>query len=378
MADRLFLTILAGSVVAVPAPKALVDALISAEVHISDAGQSGFRLQFTLSNNSPLQTFFLLAAGAPIPVMRVILTVTVGAIPKVLIDGVVTHQQISPDVMRGRSTLTVRGEDLTDLMDRTDATGTEFGGASPDVRVTTILDKYAVFGIASDVMPMLYSDNPLPAEMIPGQDGTDLDYINLLAEEAGYVFYIEPGPLPGQSRAYWGPQIKFGVPQAALNVNMDAWTNVESLEFTYEPRNAVQPLGSIQDAASMADVPLAIPPVSPFNPPLAAVIAAAQTTERLDNIANLPPGVATLRGIARTTTTADVVTGEGTLDVLRYGQILNTRQLVGVRGAGLSFDGLHYVEKTTHQLKLGEYKQSFTLRRNGIVSNLPALPVEPF
>jgi hypothetical protein len=311
-------------------------------------------------------------------VMRVILTVTVGAIPKVLIDGVVTHQQISPDVMRGRSTLTVRGEDLTDLMDRTDATGTEFGGASPDVRVTTILDKYAVFGIASDVMPMLYSDNPLPAEMIPGQDGTDLDYINLLAEEAGYVFYIEPGPLPGQSRAYWGPQIKFGVPQAALNVNMDAWTNVESLEFTYEPRNAVQPLGSIQDAASMADVPLAIPPVSPFNPPLAAVIAAAQTTERLDNIANLPPGVATLRGIARTTTTADVVTGEGTLDVLRYGQILNTRQLVGVRGAGLSFDGLHYVEKTTHQLKLGEYKQSFTLRRNGIVSNLPALPVEPF
>jgi hypothetical protein len=64
--------------------------------------------------------------------------------------------------------------------------------------------------------------------------------------------------------------------------------------------------------------------------------------------------------------------------VLRYGGILQARQLVGVRGAGLAFDGLYYVESTKHQLKLGEYKQSFTLKRNALVSNVPAVPTAPY
>jgi hypothetical protein len=85
-----------------------------------------------------------------------------------------------------------------------------------------------------------------------------------------------------------------------------------------------------------------------------------------------------MRGLARATETGDVVTGTGSLDVLRYGRILNARRLVGVRGAGAGFDGLHYVQSTTHQLKRGEYKQSFTLKRNGIISTLPMVPTLSF
>ena len=48
------------------------------------------------------------------------------------------------------------------------------------------------------------------------------------------MFYVDPGPVPGISIAYWGPEIKFGVPQPALNVNMDALTNVESLSFSFD------------------------------------------------------------------------------------------------------------------------------------------------
>ena len=54
--------------------------------------------------------------------------------------------------------------------------------------------------------------------------------------------------------------------------------------------------------------------------------------------------------------------------MLRYGRVLKARQLVGVRGAGPAFDGLYYVKSVTHKLKRGEYKQSFTLVRNGLVS----------
>jgi hypothetical protein len=59
-----------------------------------------------------------------------------------------------------------------------------------------------------------------------------------------------------------------------------------------------------------------------------------------------------------------VISASGTLDVQRYGQILRARSLVGVRGAGMAYDGHYYVKSVTHNIKRGEYKQSFTLSRN--------------
>jgi hypothetical protein len=61
--------------------------------------------------------------------------------------------------------------------------------------------------------------------------------------------------------------------------------------------------------------------------------------------------------------------------VLRYGHILKARGLVGVRGAGQAFDGLYFVKNVTHTIKKGEYKQSFTLTRNGLVSTVPSVPI---
>ena len=76
----------------------------------------------------------------------------------------------------------------------------------------------------------------------PTQKKSDLQYLKHLASEVGYVFYLVPGPLPGISQAYWGPETRLGIPQTALNVNMDTWTNVESLNSRYEPQNAVLPI----------------------------------------------------------------------------------------------------------------------------------------
>ena len=83
-------------------------------------------------------------------------------------------------------------------------------------------------------------------------------------------------------------------------------------------------------------------------------------------------------GVAEAMKHADVVTGNGTLDVDRHGQVLRARSLVGVRGAGVAFDGLHYVDSVTHHLKPGEYKQDFVLKRNALIANLPAVPTAPY
>jgi|SRR6185437_691273 len=378
MGSPLYLTLLVGPMEPVPAPKPLMDALTAVEAHVSAIGESGFQLDFTLSNRSPLQSFFLLLAGSPVPTIRVVLMATFSAFPQVLIDGVVTHHEVVPDAMQGSSKLVVTGKDLSAMMDLIDFSGLPYPGMTPDVRVLTILAKYAMFGIVPNVVPVITPDVPVPVEQIPTQKGTDLAYIRQLAQEAGYVFYIEPGPLPGMSQAYWGPQIKVGIPQPALNVNMDAWTNVESLTFQYEPQNSVLPLVFIQEPITKMVLPLPIPPVTPLDPPLGAFVPVPQKVEEMEDTAKLSPAQAIMRGMARASQAADVVSANGTLDVLRYGGLLKARQLVGLRGAGVGFDGLYYVDTVKHRMKLGEYKQDFTLKRNAIISNVPAVPTMSF
>ena len=194
MASPLYLTLLAGPVEAVPVPKPLIDALTSVEVTESATGRSGFQLTFTLADNSILQTLFLLAGGSPVPVLRVILVVTFGGLPQVIMDGVILHHEVVPDATQGTSKLVITGQDLSSLMDLVDFSGLPYPGMSPDVRVLTILGKYGVFGIVPEVIPVPAPDIPVPVQQVPSQKKTDLAYIQQLAKEAGYVFYITPGP----------------------------------------------------------------------------------------------------------------------------------------------------------------------------------------
>jgi hypothetical protein len=94
----------------------------------------------------------------------------------------------------------------------------------------------------------------------------------------------------------------------------------------------------------------------------------------MNNTAKLNPIQAVSLGLAEASRTSDAVFGTGSLDVLRYGRILKARGLVGVRGAGIAFDGLYFVKKVTHKIKKGEYKQDFELNRNGLISTVPKVP----
>jgi hypothetical protein len=378
MGSPLYLTILAGPVAPLPVPKPLADAFVSAEVTESSTGESGFQLTFTLADNSLLQTFFLLAGASPIPFVRVVLTATIACMPQVICDGIVMHHEVQPDAMQGSSKLVVTGKDLTALMDLIDMSGTPYPGMSPDVRVETILARYASFGVTPMVVPVPSPDVEVPTEQTPSQRGTDLAYIKELAEEVGYVFYVSPGPVPGQSVAYWGPQVRLGIPQPALSVNMDSWTNAESLSFRYEPQSSVMPIVYIQDSDTNMSIPVPIPSATPFNPPLGLAVPMPQKMQYLHDTANKPIATALMKGIALAVQTADVVTGDGSLDVVRYGQILRAGSLVGVRGAGLAFDGMHYVDSAVHKIKPGEYKQSFVLKRNALVANTPVVMTSPY
>ena len=373
MPKGIYLTLMIGPGVPVPVPQTVVEALTSVKVTTTATTQqpSGFELTFTLSNRSPLHTLFLVTGGSAIPLVRVILAVTVNGTPQVLIDGVMTNHEVAPGPQPGQSTLTVIGDDLTRVMDYLDFSGTPYPGMPPETRVLVILAKYAVLGIVPLVIPSLLSDVPLPTNRIPVQCGTDLRYIQQLAAQVGYVFYLEPGPAPGTTVAYWGPEIKVGVPQPALNVNMDAHTNVEALTFSFNSQSRTESVVLIQNESTKVTLPIPVPDISLLKPPLGLIPPLPLKVEFLRHTAKLSPLQAAAAGAAEAAKTADTVAGNGSLDVLRYGRVLKARQLVGVRGAGLAFDGLYYVTSVTNAIKRGEFKQQFTLSRNGLLSTVP-------
>jgi hypothetical protein len=218
-------------------------------------------------------------------------------------------------------------------------------------------------------------DVSIPTIQILRQQGTDLDHVRRLADLVGYVFYVVPGPAVGSSVAYWGPQIKWGPVQPALAIDADASSNVDSLSFSFNNEDKSLPILIIQEPITKAPIPIPIPDVNPLSPPLGAVPPIPKHFPIINGVAKLPPVRALLIGLAKDAQAADAVTANGSLDVLRYGQVLTARSLVGLRGAGTAFDGLWYVTSVTHELKRGEYKEQFTLSRNGLVSTVPSVAV---
>jgi hypothetical protein len=361
-------------------PRTVLDSLASVEVTVKDVGTSGFHLVFSLDKQSPLQILFLLTGGMPLLFMRVVIVATVNGVANVLIDGVITNNEIAPGDKGSNSTLTLTGEDLTALMNQSDWSGMPFPALPAEARVLLLLAKYALFGVIPLVIPSVLLFEPLPTDMIPSQQGSDLVYIRSLAEQAGYVFYLDPGPAPGVSKAYWGPQIKVGPVQPALSSDMDAYTNVESLRFKFDQQKNRLPIIYVYVQEAGVTIPIPIPPVSPLNPllglipPLPTNIMGDLKAAR-DDVSKKPIPQAVMQGLAASAEYSEAVTAEGSLSVTRYGGILKARQLVGVRGSGPAFDGLYYVKSVTHKIKRGEYKQDFTLSRNGLVSTVPNIPV---
>jgi hypothetical protein len=217
---------------------------------------------------------------------------------------------------------------------------------------------------------------PIPTHEIPTHRGTDLAYIKQLAQDAGYVFYVEPGPLPGQSIAYFGPDVRIPVPQPALNINMDSLTNVESMTFSLDGLAKKIIIYTILDpVTNKIPIPIPLPNISILRPPLGARLTPPSKIEFADDgtAQSMPKAIQKMLGM--TFNASDSITVSGTLDVVRYGGILRSKMLVGVRGAGIAYDGLYYVNSVTHELKRGEYKQNFELSRDGLISLTPKVPV---
>ena len=369
------MTLMMGPIIPFRAPAVVMDALESVEVKTAAGSASGFTMTLQCDSRSTLNRIFIILGAVPTtpvaPALRVLIVVTINGTPQPLFDGVLTHVKMQPSLRGAAGTITVTGKDLTRVMDGIDFSGLPFPAMPIEARVALICAKYAPFGILPLVIPTIFLDVPIPIETIPAQVGTDLNYIKNLARKVGYVFYIEPGPVAGTNVAYFGPEIKVGVPQPALNVDMDGLTNVESIDFSFDPEIGTLPVVFIQNKLTRLPIPIPIPNINPLQPPLGLLPTPIANVEFLKDTAKLSLLKALERGVVRAAESQDAVTASGSLNVLRYGRPLKARQLVGVRGAGMAYDGLYYVKSVNSTLKHGEFKQRFELTRNGLISTVP-------
>lgn len=372
MLKGIHLTLMMGPAVPLPVPKDVMDALSSVQV-TSSKERSGFQLSFHVSKSSTLLTT-LLPSGYFDPITtRVVLIATLNGTPNVLMDGFVTNHELTPSSEAGKSTLTLTGEDVSLAMDLFQLI-LPLPAMNDAAKVYTLLAPFAFLGIVPVVIPPAISPIRIPTEGFDSVNKqTSRQFLKGLAEACGYVFYIEPGPMPGQNIAYFGPDVNLPVAQPALTINMDAHTNVESLSFSMNGLAKSIRIYTIFDPVTKkVPIPVPVPNLNILKPPLGIrPTQAVMKTAFADSFSKADPVKAAQKIIGDMISSSGnppAVSGNGALDVLRYGGLLRARMLVGVRGAGVAYDGLYYVDSVTHNIKPGEYKQNFTLSRDGLIA----------
>ena len=102
MLKGIYLSLFMGPMIPVPALPEVTNALISAQVN-TGGERSGFQLVFSLNKKSLLQSTLLPAGYFDPMVTRVLIIVTLGGFPNVIMDGMITGQELTPrSRLRGR------------------------------------------------------------------------------------------------------------------------------------------------------------------------------------------------------------------------------------------------------------------------------------
>ncbi|MDJ0509131.1 MAG: hypothetical protein QNJ64_07740 [Crocosphaera sp.] len=366
------LTVLIGKTLPRPIPRFLLEELDSVEVTQSDDGKSGFQIVFRTgrAGNKDSRDYQMIKSPLLEVFNRVIIVVTIGAKPQVLIDGMITNRELSPNSRPGDSTFTITGESISIMMGLEEKTQTYI--AQDEVTIARIIIlKYAKYGLKPNIINPRLKNRPTRNSWIPLQSNqTDFCYLQQIGKRYGFVFYVTPGPAIGVNTAYWGPPKQKAQPQAPLTVNMGSFSNVESINLQYDGLSATMFKASVQDRKTNKIRKL---DESKSDRRRLAKKSALSSQLAVRSKRFCQTGVdrkeadAYIQGMVDSSVD-NVVTVTGEIDVVRYGTPLVLRRLVTLRGVGITYDGLYYIKSVTHKLRQGSYKQDFTLTREGLIS----------
>lgn len=371
-ADTVDIVVKAGAATPQAVTREFIDAIQSVSVRQLDNGTSTFQL--VLDANQPekdVADFPVIAGTEVAPGNRFKIAVEIGSSQRGLIDGVVVHHELNYDSSSGMFSFSVIGEDLSFYM-RQEEKAAEWPGRSSAQIAREIIGNYSQFGLSSKIVTPSNDVTPTVEQWVRQQNSTDLSFLRALGRQFGYIFTIQPGKtLDAQTTGYWGPPPRDGTPLPTLAVEMGSSSNVMALDFAYDAAAAeVYAGGSRVDADTFASS--TVKSASAFA--LAQFATSGSLSSPLLRTRRFvePNLSGTLAGAyadaLAQTSSRSALRVRAVVDGAIYTTAVTPCSVIGLRGAGKTFDGSYYVERVDHMFSRGAYSQAIVLTREGVGS----------
>jgi hypothetical protein len=344
------------------APAELIAAIQQVEVedHAELAGI--LRLRIGIGVRPDGSGWTVLDDGTFARLTRVKLSATAGsANAQTLLDGYVVETSVSFSTQPGQSVLTVVVMDASVLMNLEEKVKRWPASADSDIATSIFGDH----GFATQVTATGQAHAEEQQTMI--QRGTDIRFLQHLAQRNGYECYVESDPQSGEIKGHFHPPDVQQQPLGVMSINLGEATNVDSFQLRYDmlrPVHAAVNGLETDDASAQA--------LTADAASLALLGATATVpTDKPRKVLLADTGLA-YGGDWQTLAQAVVdraswaVTAEGELNTSTFGAILRAKRTVSVRGVGRLFSGTYYIQRVLHTFSSAGHKQRFTLRRNAV------------
>ncbi len=290
---------------------------------------------------------------------RITVTVTVGSITDVLMDGYISNIEIeqTPQTATLRATFTV--VDASYKMGLNPVCKVWPAGKSYEDIARDIIthDPYNLKAVIEDNPPKAGSDEPRSVV----QRSTDRQFLRELARRRGYEFYVMG------ATAYFRKPVLSGTPQKAIASNFGERTNCENLHIYVDATAPTKAVAARIDPYSGETVAVTVDAASDCGlTKMGTTVANPYPPSTI--VVRRPPALskeelkAYLCGVI--IRNSFFVKATGTLNALLYGAILRTRKTVKIFGYGKVYTGSYYVRKVVHTLTPKTYRMEFEAYRN--------------
>jgi phage protein D len=200
------------------------------------------------------------------------------------------------------------------------------------------------------------------------QRGTDIQFLQQLAERNGFECFVELNPSSGAVEGHFHAPKHDTQPQGVLTVNMGEATNVSRFRTRFDmlgPTTAQATTLDIEDGSNQS---------GEADSASQGGLGRESSTETdrprrvlLSQLAMAQSGEAQRYAQAVVDRSSWSIVAEGELSTVAYGGLLRAKRPVMVRGVGRQFSGRYYVERVLLTISSdSSCVQRFTLRRNAL------------
>jgi phage protein D len=293
------------------------------------------------------------------------LAVKVGSGPAVpLFNGYVIENDIEFSNNPTGSTFSVVAMDATVLMHLEERVKAWPNMADSDIASTIFSD--SAYGFTPVVKATGYA--PHQDDHTKMQRGTDIQFLQQLADANGYECYLDLNDSSGAVEGHFHPPQTDESPEVTLSVNMGPATNVNRFRARYDMLSPTTAAGTVLDYEQKSREPGQADSTSQ------TVLGKDQSTgaDRPRKVLLSGLGLGQSAEVQRySQSVVDrsswAISAEGEVNTAAFGSVLRAKQPVMVRGVGRAFSGRYYVYKVVHLITSdGVYLQRFTLRRNAL------------